>query len=131
MKYYLEALKKYAVFHGRSGRKAYWMYFLFTVVISLALSLVEGLLGLFPENEASVLSTIYQTAVLIPSIAVSVRRMHDVNKSGWFMLIPIYNFVLAVTAGTKGENRFGPDPYAGTGAGTATVGTVGEVKTGA
>ncbi len=126
MKYYLEALKKYAVFHGRAGRKAYWMYFLFTVVISLALSLVEGLLGLFPENEASVLSTLYQLAVLIPSIAVSVRRMHDVNKSGWFILIPIYNFVLAVTTGTKGENRFGPDLNAGAGA-TA----VEEIKTSA
>jgi len=54
----------------------------------------------------------YQLAILIPSIAVGVRRMHDVNKSGWFILIPIYNLILAVTDGTKGDNKYGHDPKA-------------------
>jgi uncharacterized membrane protein YhaH (DUF805 family) len=49
-------------------------------------------------------------AVLIPSIAVGVRRMHDVGKSGWFLLIPIYNLILALSEGEKGDNKYGPDP---------------------
>lgn len=56
------------------------------------------------------LETIYSLGVLIPAIAVGVRRMHDVGKSGWFLLIPIYNLVLAVTEGEVGENQYGPDP---------------------
>ncbi|EOR95430.1 protein of unknown function DUF805 [Arcticibacter svalbardensis MN12-7] len=58
----------------------------------------------------NLLYNIYSFAVLIPSIAVGVRRMHDVNKSGWFLLIPIYNLILAFTDGTPGENAYGQDP---------------------
>ena len=53
---------------------------------------------------------LYSLAVLLPSIAVGVRRMHDVGKSGWYILIPIYNFILAVTDGEQGANEYGPDP---------------------
>ena len=56
------------------------------------------------------LDTIYSLAVFVPSIAVGVRRMHDVNKSGWYCLIPIYNLILACTEGTPGSNEYGPDP---------------------
>jgi len=56
------------------------------------------------------LSNIYNLAVLIPGIAVGVRRMHDVGKSGWFLLIPIYNLILACTDGEKGSNLYGLDP---------------------
>ena len=49
-------------------------------------------------------------AVLIPGIAVAVRRMHDVGKSGWFALIPIYNIILALSEGDQGDNAYGPDP---------------------
>ena len=59
-----------------------------------------------------ILIYIYQLATLIPFIAVSVRRMHDVNKSGWFLLIPIYSLIIAITDGTKGDNKYGPDPKA-------------------
>jgi uncharacterized membrane protein YhaH (DUF805 family) len=53
---------------------------------------------------------IYFLAVLVPSIALAIRRMHDVGKSGWYILIPIYNFILAVTEGDKGPNGYGEDP---------------------
>ena len=79
----------------------------------------------FSENIAN----IYQLAILIPSIAVGVRRMHDVNKSGWFLLIPIYNFILAITDGTKGNNTYGPDPK-GSGEMQEQSKTGVEVKTG-
>ncbi|MDP3917869.1 MAG: DUF805 domain-containing protein [Candidatus Woesebacteria bacterium] len=104
MHYYIEAIKKYAVFKGRSSRKQYWMFVLFNFIISLVLVLVEVLLGI---DSNSVLSNIYSMAVLIPSIAIGVRRMHDLDKSGWFLLIPIYNFILTLTKGTEGDNEYG------------------------
>ena len=104
MNFYLKVLQNYATFNGRARRSEYWYFFLFNVIISIAVSIIGGML------EMAFLGNIYSLAVLIPSIAVGVRRMHDVGKSGWFLLIPIYNIILAVTEGEKGENQYGPDP---------------------
>lgn len=104
MKWYLEVLKKYAVFNGRARRSEYWYFFLFNVIISIVLNVVGAGLNLF------FLGTLYSLIVLIPSIAVAVRRMHDVNKSGWYLLIPIYSLILACTEGTAGPNDYGDDP---------------------
>lgn len=104
MNYYLKVLKNYATFSGRARRKEYWMFVLFNTIFAFVFGLVCGLIEL-PE-----LANLYSLAVLLPSIAVGVRRMHDVGKSGWFLLIPIYNFILAVTEGEKGENQYGQDP---------------------
>jgi uncharacterized membrane protein YhaH (DUF805 family) len=105
MNYFLEVLKKYAVFSGRARRSEYWYFILFNTLIYIALAILGVV---FIHNE--VLSTLYNLAVLVPSIAVGVRRMHDVNKSGWFLIIPIYNLVLACTEGTTGTNEYGQDP---------------------
>jgi len=112
MNWYLQVLKKYAVFSGRARRKEYWMFFLFNIIIAVALGLVEGFVGIAPESNESVLATVYQLAILLPSIAVGVRRMHDTDHSGWWLLFPIVNLVLAVREGQRSENRFGPDPKA-------------------
>jgi uncharacterized membrane protein YhaH (DUF805 family) len=104
MNYYLEVLKKYAQFSGRSRRSEYWYFALFSTIISLVLTYGGLALG------TSLLGNVYSLAVLIPSIAVGVRRMHDVGKSGWFLLIPIYNLILACTDGTPSDNEYGPDP---------------------
>ena len=112
MTWYIQVLKKYAVFSGRARRKEYWMFFLFNILIAVALGIVEGILGIAPESDESVLVTIYQLGILIPAIAVGVRRMHDTDHSGWWLLLPIVNLVFAVTEGTRGANRFGPDPKA-------------------
>lgn len=109
MNWYLAVLKKYAVFSGRARRKEYWMFFLFSTLISVALTILDSVLG-FNSTGNGILSSIYSLAVIIPSIAVGVRRMHDVGKSGWFLLIPIYNLILACTAGDAGSNEYGPDP---------------------
>jgi len=106
MNYYLSVLKKYATFNGRARRSEYWYFFLFNGVIAFALGFLEGLNSI----GTPILSSIYSLAVLIPGIAVAVRRMHDVGKSGWFVLIPIYNLILACSNGEVGENEFGPDP---------------------
>lgn len=107
MNWYLKVLKQYADFKGRSRRKEYWMFFLINTIISY------GIVGIAIAAELpalSSISSIYSLAVLLPTIAVGVRRMHDVGKSGWFLLIPIYNLILACTNGTEGENEYGPDP---------------------
>ena len=104
MKYYLEVLKKYADFNGRARRKEYWMFFLFNLIFSYSLMFIDI------TFETVFISTIYSFAVLIPSIAVGVRRMHDVGKSGWYLLIPIYNLILACTEGDYGSNEYGKDP---------------------
>lgn len=112
MHWYLEVLKKYAVFGGRARRKEYWMFFLFNVIFAFVLGCIDGATGLASESGHGVLGTIYQLAVLIPGIAVGVRRMHDTDHSGWWLIVPIANLVLAVGEGTRGDNGFGPDPKA-------------------
>ena len=83
MKWYLDVLKKYAVFSGRARRKEYWMFFLFNLIIAAVLGFIEGIVGIAPESGQSVLVAIYQLAILIPAIGVGVRRMHDTDHSGW------------------------------------------------
>jgi uncharacterized membrane protein YhaH (DUF805 family) len=113
MNYYLAVLKNYANFNGRARRSEYWYFALFSTIISLILTYAGAAAG------TSMLGNIYSLAVLIPSIAVGVRRMHDVGKSGWFVLIPIYNLILACTDGTPGDNEYGTDPKGRTGFGAA------------
>ena len=104
MKHYMSVLSKFAVFSGRARRSEYWYFVLFNIIISIVLMILDAVLGtLF-------LDTIYSLVVLLPGLAVGVRRMHDVNKSGWFLLIPIYNLILACTPGDQGDNQYGPDP---------------------
>jgi uncharacterized membrane protein YhaH (DUF805 family) len=106
MNYYLKVLQNYATFSGRARRSEYWYFALFNFIIAIVLGFVGVLM------ETTVLSNLYSLAILVPSIAVGVRRMHDVGKSGWFLLIPIYNLILACTDGVKGENEYGADPKA-------------------
>ncbi len=104
IKYYLNVLQNYATFNGRARRAEYWYFFLANFLIGIVLGILEASSGV------KFLGTIYQVAVIIPSIAVGVRRMHDIGKSGWFLLIPFYNLILLFTAGDEGVNEYGPDP---------------------
>ncbi|MBB1138770.1 DUF805 domain-containing protein [Myroides sp. WP-1] len=106
MNYYVSVLKNYFNFNGRARRSEFWYFMLFNCIIAFVLGFIGGLLN------TSLLSSIYSLAVLLPGIGVAVRRMHDIGKSGWFILIPIYNIVLAATEGTKGDNEYGADPKA-------------------
>ena len=106
MEWYLKVLKNYAGFSGRARRKEYWMFFLVNMGISFVIGLIGGAI------EFELLGSLYSLAVMIPSIAVGVRRIHDTNKSGWFILIPIYNLILFATEGNSGSNEYGEDPKA-------------------
>ncbi|RMG81248.1 MAG: DUF805 domain-containing protein [Bacteroidetes bacterium] len=110
MHYYLDVLKKYADFDGRARRAEYWYFVLFNFIVSSVLGFMDGMMGTVTASGTGMISLLYTLAVLVPSIAVAVRRMHDVGKSGWFALIPFYNLILAVTEGDKGPNKYGPDP---------------------
>jgi uncharacterized membrane protein YhaH (DUF805 family) len=91
--------QNYANFKGRASRAEYWWWALFTVILSILLSSINGLLG-----------DLGSLVTLLPSIAVAIRRMHDVDRAGWFILVPFYNLYLVLRRGDAGENRFGPPP---------------------
>ena len=110
MSWYVECLKKYAVFSGRARRKEYWMFMLFHALIVMVLSIVDGLSG--AAGGASVFGTLYQLAALLPALAAGVRRMHDTDHSGWWLFVPGVSLIFALRAGHDGDNRFGPDPKA-------------------
>ncbi|MFG1173797.1 DUF805 domain-containing protein [Erwiniaceae bacterium CAU 1747] len=117
MSWYISALKKYAQFTGRSRRKEFWMFTLCNLIILavLGILLVSSQPGIF-HILVAIIMMIYTLAVLIPSIAVCVRRLHDTNRSGWFYLmnfIPLVSIILLVflcMPGTKGINNYGSDP---------------------
>jgi uncharacterized membrane protein YhaH (DUF805 family) len=112
MNEFITVMKKYAVFSGRASRREYWMFTLFTIIIAFLLGFIEGLSGLNPDSSQSVLGNIFNLVVLLPSIGVAIRRAHDTGKSGWWILVPIYSFILMVLPGDKGDNAHGADPYA-------------------
>lgn len=111
MNWYLAVLKNYVGFSGRARRKEYWMFVLFNFLVAAVLT------GVGMAIETTILTTIYQLAVLIPSLAVSVRRLHDTGRSGWWLLlafIPIVGaIILIVFLASDGEtapNKYGANP---------------------
>jgi len=113
MNYYFDVLKKYAVFEGRARRKEYWMFVLFNFLVSFALGIVSFIIG----DNIGVIGMLYCVAVFIPSLAVAVRRLHDTNHSGWWLLINLIPFigliiflVFAFTDSQAGENQYGSNP---------------------
>lgn len=112
MEWYLNVLKNYAQFRGRARRKELWMFFLVNLIISFAIAIVETMLG-----GPGYLTTIYSLAVFIPTLAVSARRLHDTDRSAWWLLIgliPLLGFLILlvfyVLEGTAGDNSHGADP---------------------
>jgi len=113
MNWYIAVLKKYAVFSGRAGRTEYWMFVLFNFIFSLAASLI----GMLTFGILYIVAIVYGLAVFVPALAVGVRRLHDVGKSGWYYFIilipiagPIWFLVLMCTDSQPGDNQYGPNP---------------------
>ncbi len=121
MDWYLKVLKNYVGFSGRARRKEYWMFALFTTLVTIGLVLIDMMMGNYDSVRGwGLLSGLYTLAVLLPSLAVSVRRLHDRDKSGWWLLlgfIPLIGAIVLliwfVMDGDRGANRFGPDPKVG------------------
>ncbi len=118
MNWYLAVLKNYATFSGRARRKEYWMFFLFNLIFAIVAAILDNILGIAIKSIGyGPIYIIYALAVFIPGLAVAVRRLHDMGKSGWMFLvifIPIAGFiwllVLLVTDSQPGENQYGPNP---------------------
>ncbi|MDQ8020735.1 MAG: DUF805 domain-containing protein [Moraxellaceae bacterium] len=116
MEWYLAVLKKYFVFEGRARRKELWIFTLFNFIAAIVLGIVDSVLGLTVAG-TGILGLIYSLGVLLPSLGVGARRLHDTDRSGWWLLlclVPILGaialIVLFVLDSTPGTNRFGPNP---------------------
>ena len=112
MDWYLQVLQKYAVFEGRARRKEYWFFVLFNFIISIVISVAEAGIG-----TGGILGLIYVLGVFLPSVGVGIRRLHDTDRSGWWLLvglIPLIGFIILIVLlaldSTPGDNRFGPNP---------------------
>ena len=118
MNWYVEVLKKYAVFDGRASRPEYWYFVLFNFIAGVALAILDVLLGTVSSGGFGLFYSIYLLVVLLPSIGVGIRRLHDINRSGWWLLIgliPIVGLILiawAATEGDAGANQYGSGPSA-------------------
>lgn len=114
MEWYTKVFQKYADFDGRARRKEFWMFLLINMVIGLSIAVVETVIGF----TFGIIGMLYSLAVLIPSIAVGARRLHDTGRTGWLLLIgfiPLVNLVLLffmVQPGIAGKNQYGNDPKA-------------------
>jgi len=129
MDWMLMPLRRYAEFSGRSRRKEYWMFALLNVLIALFVGLVTLVMAVSVSSESAMMVVVTPVLILwfllslvfiIPGLAVTIRRLHDIDKSGWTILLaliplvgPIVLLVFYCTEGTPGPNRFGPDPKAG------------------
>ena len=121
MNYFLLALKKYATFTGRSRRKEYWMFVLFRYLISMVILAPTIYLFFNSSDEGGMLGymlfIVYSMALIVPGLAVVVRRLHDVGKSGWMyfvVLIPVIGIfwllILLASDSEQGDNQYGPNP---------------------
>lgn len=110
MKHYINVWKKGLDFNGRASRAEYWFFILTHFIVSFFIGLFMALF--FPNNEAylDIVINTYTILIFIPSVAVAIRRMHDINRSGWYSIIPIYSYILMCYKGDKEANRFGDIP---------------------
>ncbi len=118
MNWYLKVLKQYADFNGRARRMEYWMFVLFNMMIAIILLIIDNVIGIaFEDIGYGPLYLLYCLAIIIPSLAVAVRRLHDSGKSGWWILISfipiiggIWLLVLFLMDSDPGDNEYGPNP---------------------
>jgi uncharacterized membrane protein YhaH (DUF805 family) len=112
MEWYIKVIQNYVGFQGRARRKEYWMFVVISFVISIILEVIQRVLHL-----GQLLTTLYSLAVLLPSLAVSMRRLHDTGRTGWWILIgliPIIGTIILLVYmfldSQEDENKYGPNP---------------------
>lgn len=109
MHWFLRGLSKYADFSGRARRKEFWMFHLMYLILTALVGFVMGAAGV---RNADGFFSLWSLAFFLPSLAVSVRRLHDVGRSGWWVLVPFAGLFFMFVNGDAGPNRFGEDPKA-------------------
>ncbi|MBZ5200582.1 DUF805 domain-containing protein [Planomicrobium chinense] len=117
MKEFIDVFKKTFDFSGRSRRKEYWLFVLFTTVISIVLSIIDVIAGLQLTEDIGVLGGLFSLLIIIPTFSVTVRRLHDIGRSGWWVLltfIPLIGwmtlFIFSLLDSQSGTNAYGPSP---------------------
>ena len=117
MEWYLKVINSYFDFNGRSRRMEYWMFVLINSIISVFCILLDSMLGTVWSIGYGPIYIGYGLAVFVPGLAVAIRRLHDIGKSGWYYLLfilpiigPIWLIILFVTEGEQGNNKYGPNP---------------------
>ena len=116
MSWYLAVIKKYAQFSGRARRKEYWMFFLFNTIFSIVASILDNIVFGTSIEGFGYIYILYVLFAIIPSLAVGVRRLHDIGKSGWWLLISLipivglWLLVLLITDSQHGTNQYGSTP---------------------
>ena len=112
----LRPLQKYSDFSGRASRPEYWWFYLFYIVVLIVAMIIDSIVGSSLFANYGIVSVIAMLGFLLPSLAASVRRLHDTDRSGWWLLIAlipligaIVLLVFLVSGGTSGQNRFGSD----------------------
>jgi uncharacterized membrane protein YhaH (DUF805 family) len=138
MHWYVDVIKKYAVFNGRARRQEYWMFFLVNLIIAFAFGVLSAIVTSIEANSnsgsttlstaVSCLSSLYSLALLLPGLGVSIRRLHDTGRSGWWLLISlipligeIWLIILLAQDGQPGTNQYGPNPKEGAGTNAPVV----------
>ncbi|VAW75333.1 Integral membrane protein [hydrothermal vent metagenome] len=110
MEYFLDAFKRYADFSGRATRQQYWMFILFYFIGYIVLAVIDGVLGTF------VLAILYSLVLLVPSISIAARRLHDTGRTGWWQLIsliPLIGIIVMIVflvQDSQEDNEYGPKP---------------------
>jgi len=118
LKYYVAALKKYAVFAGRATKKEFWMFVLFNFLVACVAGLADYIFGTtYGDRGTGIITSLYSLAIFVPSLAIAVRRFHDIGKSAWWIFIgfvpligQIWYLVLMLKSGDTVENAYGPVP---------------------
>ncbi|MFO6299180.1 DUF805 domain-containing protein [Rahnella selenatireducens] len=105
MNWYIKAIKSYATFSGRAKRREYWWFAVFNALISVGITLITLLFG-----DEWIMYTLYSVFMFLPSLALVVRHNHDAGYSGWWILCPVFNFILMFFKSDPEDNRFGPHP---------------------
>ena len=121
MNWYVSVLKKYVEFSGRASRTEFWMFALINFVIGIVLGIIDGVIGTKTAYGLGALGGLYNLAVLLPSLAVAARRLHDTGRSGWWLLllfVPVIGWVILlvfyILESQAGENEYGPYPHPAT-----------------
>ena len=118
MSWYMKVIKNYVGFSGRARRKEYWMFTLFNIIFCIVAVVLDNILGTAIEGIGyGLFYLLYGLAIILPSLAVTIRRLHDVGKSGWMIFISLIPFIgaiwlliLLVLDSNPGDNKYGPNP---------------------
>lgn len=115
MHWYTDVIRKYAVFNGRAARPEFWWFVLYNLIIAAVINLVAGII--VGRSSGQVVGDLYSLAVLLPSLGVGIRRLHDTNRTGWWYLLvflPIIGWIVLIVflamASDPGSNNYGPNP---------------------